>query len=491
MKAMNLMIVDDELEIREGIRFLIQAFDGAYGKYRIAAVCASAEEALDALSRQIIHVVLTDIRMAGMDGLKLTEFMQELYPDVKVVILSGYSEFQYAQRALHLKVSEFLLKPVNQNDLQTALDQLYVLWLQSKEAGLFLDHNDFQERSFACSGMLALDLDVCTPETYKRMHQEARSVACELNRVYILKGFATKEAANMIVGIGGDTTEQVEQATQTFCEKVKEFAVSRQIQISIGISEVRMERDYSHYLYLQACTALSNRLLKGGGIWRYCVTGFNESLFQVDLQLIDAAWETLDFPAIYAHVKTLIQSAADRGEIRYLIWTINTIMLTLNEKVKKFNHLDESIPYDSSGFLFKTLWCRNLGDLNDFLLNRVEELLSRTAPERREGQIIYKAKQYIKAHLHEQILLSDISQEVGVTTHYISRMFREKTNETFLEYLTRERMEYAKVLLSNPGVKVYEVAEQVGYGNWKHFSKTFKAATGLNPGEYRSNLYER
>ncbi|NSW91627.1 MAG: helix-turn-helix domain-containing protein [Firmicutes bacterium] len=105
--------------------------------------------------------------------------------------------------------------------------------------------------------------------------------------------------------------------------------------------------------------------------------------------------------------------------------------------------------------------------------------------EKREGQIIARAKQFINNHLSEQIALADISREVFISTFYLSHLFKEKTGMTFLEYLTQKRMEMAQTLLSNPRIKVYEVANKVGYSNWKHFSRTFKEFTGYGPAEYK------
>ncbi len=492
---MQIMIVDDEVEIREGLRCLIGGMTGAGTDFAVASVCEGAEEALEALSRHFIDVLITDIRMVRIDGLRLTEMAKSLYSALKVVILSGYSDFAYTQRAIQLSASDYLLKPVKKSELEAVLRKLHGQCAELKEAQLLLDAEEFGRRRSAYTAIIAVDADAASglPEDspLPELPAAAKEAVVGLPDAYVLKGFVTRTSSNMVIGIYGESAEQTQSAIAEVCERLRAYSMRVGRGISVGISEIDGSGTSVHSLYLHACMAVSNRLLQGGdgegGMWTYTPRSFDESRFQVELSRIEAAWEMLDFPAIYEEVGFAVSAAARKRDIALLIWTINTIMLTLNNKVRKFNQFNESIPYDLSGILFKLLWCRSMDDLHDYLLKRVKELLSEISPERREGQIVFRAKQYIQNHLHEQISLSDISREVCVSVSYLSRMFREKTGCTFLEYLTSKRIESAKELLAEPGVKVYEVAEKTGYGSWKHFSRTFKEVTGHTPADYRQN----
>ncbi len=112
------------------------------------------------------------------------------------------------------------------------------------------------------------------------------------------------------------------------------------------------------------------------------------------------------------------------------------------------------------------LWSSRPDSLRKGLMEWIQGALARLDPARQEGKVLARAKKYIQAHLQHPVNLTEVSQETLVTPQYLSKLFREKSGETFIEYITRLRIEEAKRLLAEPGVKVYEVASQVGYSNW-------------------------
>ncbi len=122
------------------------------------------------------------------------------------------------------------------------------------------------------------------------------------------------------------------------------------------------------------------------------------------------------------------------------------------------------------------------------LSERINGLYLQLDPEEREGQIMAKAKKYMRDHLGEPLTLEDVSRLTYVSRSHLSRLFRKRAGQTFLEYLTDLRIEEARRLLSEPGIKIYELAERLGYRDWKHFSRTFKDRTGYGPADYRANL---
>ena len=117
----QVLLVDDEHFLRQSIR---RMFEKDADDFRIVAEAADGTEALKQLSQHDIQVVITDIRMPVMDGLKLTERIQALYPDILTVILTGYADFTYAQQAIRYGVSDYLLKPVNTEDMENTLAKL-------------------------------------------------------------------------------------------------------------------------------------------------------------------------------------------------------------------------------------------------------------------------------------------------------------------------------------------------------------------------------
>lgn len=531
---MNIVIVDDEVEIREGLRVMLER-SGA--DCCVVAVCAGGQEALEALTLHRVDALLTDIRMPRMDGLQLIELAKARCPALQTAVLSGYSEFQYVQRALKLDACDYLLKPVREEELLAVLERLRERCRESREARIYMDEERFRREQRGCAAMLAIDVSedggaagsgggawdgmiapwggpdggigpeaaalsgpgqgeagAGHPPVASRMSggDELGAVlrdiaAAQSGDVYLLTGLV-KPVAAAVVGLYGESEADVARRAAAIAEAVGAFGRAAGRVYSIGISDTRCEPGHGHALYLHACTALAGRMLTPGERFAYVRLPFDERDYRLDLSRIDAAWETLDFEGIYGELGRLLDAAAESGDIGYLIWCSHTLLLALSEKVKTYNHVSPAVSYDFSAFLFKLLWCRSLAELRRFMTERAGELFRLLSTGRREGQIIRRAKQYIREHLHEPLSLADIGREACVSVSYLSRLFREQTGGTFLEFLTGERIERAKELLSGPGVKVYEVAEQVGYGSWKHFSRTFKEATGLTPAEYRQHL---
>ncbi|GGD61766.1 hypothetical protein GCM10010911_19580 [Paenibacillus nasutitermitis] len=143
----------------------------------------------------------------------------------------------------------------------------------------------------------------------------------------------------------------------------------------------------------------------------------------------------------------------------------------------------------ASDFAAKLLWSRNPEVLLQAMEQWMNDLFLLIDPDRQKGQIMNRAKKYIRDHIQEPITLEQLGHVTFTSRSHLSRLFRRRTGQTFIEYLTDLRMEKAKKLLAEPGIKIYEVAEQLGYQDWKHFSRTFKDRTGYGPAEYRSNLH--
>ncbi len=121
LSSYNVLIVEDEELLLKSIARRVENLDMGF---HVAALCRNGEEALEVLASQDIHLCITDIRMPVMDGLKLTRIISEKYPETRSILLTGYAEFEYAQQAVKNHVSEYLLKPVTEEDLCESLTRV-------------------------------------------------------------------------------------------------------------------------------------------------------------------------------------------------------------------------------------------------------------------------------------------------------------------------------------------------------------------------------
>ncbi|MFD0869028.1 response regulator transcription factor [Paenibacillus residui] len=334
----TLLVVDDEPIIRAGLVKLIKQYDP---DCEVLAMPNGAA-ALEQINKRIPDLVLTDIRMPKMDGLELCRQIDENRFHVKMVVISGYSDFFYAQKCLTYGVKEYLLKPITEKELYPVLDRLL------KEEGAY-----------------SLSL----------IHYE----------------------------------EWLETVEQT-------------------IWAVDIDKVY----------ALVEQWVESG----------------------------------YAHLKTAqLQQIVEDG---------------LALLVKKLN--SRSVYRFEMGPAGRTAASRS--EVIDYLKQELHRLCNELHHWRggMEKNLFEEAKAYIDQHITEEISLEDVAEKVGLAPTYFSFYFKKMTNETFVQYRMKKRIEMAKKLLELPHYKIVDVGMEIGYQNYPHFTKIFKKITGLSPTEYRQML---
>lgn len=337
---MRLLIVDDEPVIRRGLLKMAGSYRMRFDAIETAN---NGEQALEHIQKKEPDVLLTDIRMPRMDGLELCEQLHECHSQIQIIVLSGYGEFQYAQRCLTYGVKNYLLKPV----------------------------------------------------TSVLLHQSFDSVIKQKN-----KGIVSLTAYV-------DWIEGMQQR-----------------------------------IWLLQAEGLDQLLLE----WRCHIQSANLSSAQLQLLLNDAA-------------AMLIRHLESKGYMK----------ITVIEPIKHHSSADKL--------------------LSEFEL-RVKQLLTDLASQRSGNyrNPLDEVRTYIEQHLAEDITLEEMADMAGYTPTYFSTMFRKGTNETFIKYRIQRRMERAKELLALPHMRIIDVAANVGYEDYPHFTKMFKKITGCTPTEYRLML---
>ncbi|KRE49865.1 response regulator [Paenibacillus sp. Soil724D2] len=335
----RIFIVDDEPIIGIGLKTLI-------GEYKRFSEIDTFTDGVSALSNIMAYppdVVLTDIRMPRMDGLELCRNIQQLKLFTKVVVLSGYGDFAYAQKCMSYGVQEYLLKPITEIELFPVLDKV----------------------------------------------------------------LATREAALISFTLFEQWADQLEEAVWML-DKLR-----------------------------------ANELLEVG----------KRELFPVETDI-------QQYQRVYDAVRLLLKKLNARGTYRVEVKPLfeeNTVT---------------TITYE----WFQAeigIWIQRLSEY------RKHERIN----------VLEAAIQYIDEHLFEEELSLDmVAGKLGVTPTYFSHYFKKNTNETFVQYRMRKRIDKAKQLLAVPHYKILDIGAEVGYDSYPHFSRVFKKATGYSPTEYRGLL---
>ena len=531
----KILLVDDEILVRDAIR---ENIDWKGLDCELVGDCENGRQAAEFVENNEVDIVLTDICMPYMDGMELSEFLHDNYPDILIVIFSGFGEFEYAKKAIRYNVSEYMLKPVTAMELtkvirkmkekldsrrkeqrkmesltQTSKDYhrnvdvirskaLETLVNCTRDVQISLQELQKLGISFECSSFRVAVFDM---DTYSELYQVDMNKQQESALMsFVLfnvsneivgrekAGIAYQEGSNRICVIfTGNRSREFAEKIHGICheiqEKVKEVIG---IETSIGIgSWVRSPQELI-YSYNLARKAIGYRYLLGGNLLfdmeekktdnsinlikeletltdgikagnRQQVT---ETLDQIEEKikgaLVEKSYVCIYLQQVIRAIGNTCQSLSDEPE---KIMTQREKLLKAVSQAKSFEKAAELVK-EYAGNVFDSL----------------QELNSSSS--QRQGIL---AMDYIQNnYMDPNLSLNSICSYLNISTSYFSTIFKEMTGETFIEVLTRTRMEKAKELLENTTMKNYEIAEKVGFSDSHYFGISFKKITGKTPTEY-------
>ncbi|MFD0716105.1 response regulator [Paenibacillus sp. GCM10027626] len=497
---MKVLIVDDEQEIREGLQDMLGAMTVDDVGIEVVGSVYDAIVALDFLEGSEANIIITDIRMPGIDGLGMAETIRHRYPSIQIIVLSGYGDFAYMQRALRLGTIDYLLKPVDEKELERALLRAaahsnHKLRTNRKNMPITV----FEEMDASCKFVLAADIDTMEEARVRElggvqlvswlMVKVFEEIADEFGHLCYLADAVRLDNVNLIIGVFADSQEAGERIAGEFTERFTAFwRNSMKLPVSIGMSASFSHASTDASPYFQACRALFARLLHGTGIYRYDEdkerAGGERT--KTEWHALLAALETANEAALETEASKRLDAWLERGDAGSLVRGVEAMFLMMYERMEERQSASSMFrAQKTADLILKLIWVRNEVELRQRVLDQINRIAEEISPEKLEGHVLVAAKTYIRSHLTASFTLADVAGAVYVSPHYLSHLFRERSDMTFLEYVTALRMEEAKQRLREPGVKIYEVAEQVGYKSWKHFSRVFKDFTGIGPADYR------
>ena len=531
----KILLVDDEILVRDAIRENID-----WGKLDCELIgdCENGKQAVEFVKTHEVDIVLTDILMPYMDGMELSHFLHDNYPDILIVIFSGFGEFEYAKKAIQYNVSEYMLKPVTAMELTKVIENMKEKLdsrkkEQRKIESLTQVSQDYHKnanviRSKALDSLVkcARDVQVSLDElermgitfqaasyrvavfdidTYSEMYQmdmdkqqESALMAFVLFNVgdeIVVRekaGVVYQEGNNRVCIIfAGNRTKEFSESIHRICheiqKKVKEV-IGLETSIGIG-SWVRSPHELI-YSYRLAAKAIDYRYLLGGNLlFDMEEKKTDNSIFLMkDLETLTEAIKSGDrrlMEETLGQIETEIKSALVEKSyaciyLQQVIRAIGNTCQSLSEEPEKIvaqrEALLKAVTEQRTFFQAAALVEKYAQEVFDEL----QELNSSSG--QRQGML---AMDYIqKNYMDPGLSLNSICSYLNISTSYFSTIFKEMTGETFIEVLTRIRMEKAKELLENTTMKNYEIAEKVGFSDPHYFGISFKKITGKTPTEY-------
>ena len=521
----KVFLVEDEVITREGIRDNV---DWQASGFEFCGEASDGEMALPLLRTAQPDVLITDIKMPFMNGLQLSKIVREHMPWVKIIILSGHDEFEYAQKAINLGVTDYLLKPVTVQKLQSTLQKLTVQLDQERkeQANLKKLQEEVEEsretlrerllfnlvvgavsptEAIEKGEMLGLDLiaryylvvilkieisdrtEQYDHDEYQRAQRIVMGLVEKNPDIFMLK----REWGDLMLIMKGSTQEYLEEDRDLLLDEIRQKVIKTRYQLNIGVGASKKRIADISQSFVEALVNMQNPAGENKA-------GLNQAIDQMELIKVNKS-------AVENYLRSGVKDEFDEF--------FNAYLRPLGETALKSNLIKNYIFVDIVLAVTKLL--NDLGGEVEKVipeLNSIEMIMSniKTIEQLREqaykiltsalayrdsqpnGQyknLIRQAKEYLEQHYMNPILsLNEVAAQANLSYSHFSVVFSQETGQTFKEYLTEIRINKAKELLRMTALRSADIAYQVGYNDPHYFSSVFKKNTGLSPIEFRSQI---
>lgn len=521
----KLVIVEDERDVRSRLVSLIAK---AGGNFEVASEYETGIDAYDGIISENPDLILTDIKVPYINGIELAKMVREVLPLVKIIIITGYNEFDYAKEAANLGVVGFISKPVTLEDVcvllkkaeeeldgefltASSLSRLSAFYENSlpivKENDLYrlsnmsdvspAFENKLRNSSISLDYryfvMCMFDFDEI-PEGETERYDIAfslirKSIGEDFDELYDYETFNRYEKLCLILksNIHPDIKD-LERRLERIIQRVGRYS---DMPVSAGISSVFENSKNFAAMVREAMRALEFRSVMGGHrVFFFGDSNPPASKLSVDDNMIKEFGYLFHFQSVEACFERIDQIKENLGSSKdsfyYAATSILNILIRdcddLEGLYTRYGGLDNlyrklfEIKTDDEicGYLKELVHV--IRSLNDgVILDNVERNLR-------------KVTSYMEAHFCDpDISFESLSKEINFSVSYISALLKKKLNTSFVKMLTGLRMEKAKELLANPALKIIDVAEQLGYSDSYYFSHCFKRHVGMSPKEFRND----
>lgn len=512
----RLIIADDEKKIRQGLKNIV---DWEELGFEVTEIFSDGQDVIEYLDYMVPDVILTDIKMNHVSGLEVARYVFEHQLPCKVVLVSGYQEFELAVQGLKYGAEDYLLKPTDVDKLEETfrkikkeLDEIKEKLRKSRadkermeEAIPLLEERFFSELVMgvvesedyirSCMGILypRMDVnnsrcfvaDICIEdyEHFMKAVWEYSYDQFEVNlgnflRIY-KKGcsFHIVYKADNLIEIMGLLTEELQEKPdyqlvmeELIAEMGKYFHFQAEARIICEYDSIFQIRNMRELFWEEEDEQVLNQYVQE-----------QKKLVMSNISVGNIVTAQKLFYNILQELGKL--SAVKRNNIVIdILSTMNTVINEINEQLAK-----SLIPYFNYTMISSMMRTEEVMQYADRIFDRI-----RLADEKKEyydsGTMVMKAKSYIRDNIYKDISQEETANYLYICPSYLSRMFKKQTGESFLQYVTRVKMEKAIELLKDPRYKTYQVSEMLGYKTPRYFSRLFRNHTGLNPSEYRGKV---
>jgi Response regulator containing CheY-like receiver domain and AraC-type DNA-binding domain len=540
----TMVIADDEELIREGLHSIV---DWAAFGIEVIGLAEEGQEAFDLCMKLQPDILCTDIRMPIMDGLELSQKLRDAGNTAKIVIISGIQDFHYAKTALSMHAEAYVLKPVKLHELnevfgqvaskitrerdseamhkklhkqlQDSIPALREKLLNQLLSRYYTNENDIYEKiayyqiplqqgEISAIGLIRIDDFEHAIQHYNEENKQLLFFAIHNVVEEILMntscGFAfTNTLENELIVIfneksllGSKYMDLAEEMIRCIRQYVKVSAsigigspVNSVLQLSYSYQEAKEALQHTFFTGKESVVTIQdiahNKTNSERNIHMYELE--KQLIQQLKLGDVDGVTELLNklFDDIILPGSTQVEQVYYRG---------TELIFQLARPLHEADESYESILGKSTIELMQMI--QNTKDIGN-LRNLMTQIIGETARymqnkhNSKSQRIITRIKQYIDQQYMNNVTIQRLAEEVYLSPTYMCQLFKQETGETIIEFLTKVRIEKAKELLKSPDLKIFVIAEMVGFENATYFTTVFKKVTGLLPGKYRETVEQK
>lgn len=533
MELYNILLVDDETDVLEAMK---KKIDWEALGFCLAGTAENGQEALEMAEQLHVDVVMTDIKMPYMDGLTLCKKLKENYRNIKVVIYSGFDDFEFAREAVHLEAEEYLLKPISSKDMENVfgkikkkldeefnqhrnVNKLYEYYRKSLPAmqeqfvmGV-LEGKITGERLKNMMEMYELDLNA-PYYVVVNLYAEA-AVKEQSEKTAQLLNFSLRDMAEeylkekmsfycinyldeVIFIFMLQEDKEIENVLYHVDQICKMGSRVLDVQVTGAVGQPCNSLDILLSSYQEAKTAMEYRTILGGSQVLYIKdiepnpqdsVAFMEYDFQNLVRAVKIGDRKETDEAIQSFMDSLRNGCITPNQYQLICMELSTELMKIGRsyklRTKQIFGAGEHIPWQE---LYKHL---SVDELESWLREICNNLRHTLRHERSDSTIrlTEQAKAYIGEHYKENDLSAEtLCHQLNVSAAYFSTIFKKEVGLSFVAYLTKIRLEHAVELLRTTEDKTYVIAEAVGYTEPNYFSYVFKKQYGISPSKYRANM---
>lgn len=489
---MRMVIADDEYLVQESLISMIEEMgDDCF----VVGVADDGLQLVEVIRDKQPDIAIVDIKMPYLSGIEAIVALREEFPHLEWIVLSGYSEFKFAQEAIRLGVSSYLLKPAGMNDLRAALDKVRTALLARTE---FLNQK-FEAAMISLGYGLGSSLSAEESQRFSELRFHISTFCVD-------SGLTDKEQLGLLSGFCRNAKERLHGiGDPDFCHALL-FLDNGEPAIVCGLKHADMTKRTRELIESEIAACMRESMRPAFGL---TLVSTECDSYERIKEKIDHLRSAARFRVICGinrrwRAEELSQGKSD-AEIRWCAGILKLAksyaegshalyLAALNELQRL---IEAELPMDmektkrnTAAYLSHTIRCPlDEKEPLAFWICRLREhgqiLQAQVAKPDRPQDCALKALLYLETNYMKDISVLQVASELQVSPNYLSTVFHKKTGATFMKHLTQIRMRKAQELLKHSDYRVQDVAERVGYANPRHFSKLFYEFTGRSPTAFK------